>query len=464
MASTRITINNVVYTIPVQSEKKGQCGEVFYATNPEGVEVAIKKITFDKAAFEKPLHDSIASKITKFETMLATNSLSEEEIAAISKEKTDFIEQIPKFTLWHYMRDAKSPSSVVGEYLNSVRQEQNILQILGESKAEAVVAEVNHLPDSPVESYIVMERVPGISLIAFMLQEERGKMTDPEVCFQIAIQIGEQIQAAEEKGVVMRDIHPNNFMIDPNNLRIRAVDRGDSLAMHGENFVASKAMGSEPYISPEVLDVLIYSKKSESLITEFNPKTSVYSYGAMMMDKIFRFALPEPDPRYVKDVNEETHKETFFYTMTLPDERDAKPIVKNDNLYALIQKATQVKPARRPDMDTILKDLHTIRNEYRASLQSQSSAGVAAILSSSSAAIASMMHRPVDVDVDVFAGYVPPEKAPLSTDDVSDSATVQHGNAERLSAALMQAGSNENYQDASITNTPLPASIRVGKL
>ncbi len=121
--------------------------------------------------------------------------------------------------------------------------------------------------------YIVMEFVDGISLADY-IERNDGKLK-----WKIAVFFTEQILSAlshaHEKGVVHRDIKPQNIMLmQDGNLKvmdfgIARLSRSDSRTM------TEKAIGSVHYISPE-------QAKGDST----DPKADLYSVGIMLYEML----------------------------------------------------------------------------------------------------------------------------------------------------------------------------------
>ena len=95
--------------------------------------------------------------------------------------------------------------------------------------------------------YIVMEYVEGITLKTYI--EKKGQLTFKEAV-SIAIQVGRGIEAAHSKGIIHRDIKPQNIMI----LRdgsVRVADFGIACLADQGQTLTQETLGSVHYISPE---------------------------------------------------------------------------------------------------------------------------------------------------------------------------------------------------------------------
>lgn len=97
-------------------------------------------------------------------------------------------------------------------------------------------------------NYMVMEYVKGKTLKKYI--QENGALAWQEAC-DFAIQIGQALEAAHSKGVVHRDIKPQNILMAENK-ELKVTDFGIANAATTETLaVGSSAMGSVHYISPE---------------------------------------------------------------------------------------------------------------------------------------------------------------------------------------------------------------------
>ena len=95
--------------------------------------------------------------------------------------------------------------------------------------------------------YIVMELVEGITLKNYI--DQKGRLeTDEAVDF--AIKIAEGLKAAHSRGIIHRDVKPQNVILaEDHNLKV--ADFGIARAVTAQTASTSQAMGSVHYISPE---------------------------------------------------------------------------------------------------------------------------------------------------------------------------------------------------------------------
>ena len=97
--------------------------------------------------------------------------------------------------------------------------------------------------------YIVMEHVEGITLKEYI---ERQKVIGWKEALHFTVQILRALQHAHDKGIVHRDIKPQNIMVLANG-SIKVTDFGIAYFSRAEskNVNESAAIGSVHYISPE---------------------------------------------------------------------------------------------------------------------------------------------------------------------------------------------------------------------
>ena len=146
-----------------------------------------------------------------------------------------------------------------------------------ESKAIAVLSHNNIVKVYDVSfgdrlQYIVMEYIEGITLKEYI--EKRGVIDWNEALFFI-IQILRALQHAHDKGVVHRDVKPQNIMLLENGT-IKVADFGIARFSHSESrTVTEKAIGSVHYISPE---------QAKGELTD--EKADLYSTGIMLYEML----------------------------------------------------------------------------------------------------------------------------------------------------------------------------------
>lgn len=146
-----------------------------------------------------------------------------------------------------------------------------------ESKAIAVLSHPNIVKVFDVSfgdliQYIVMEYIDGITLKEFI--EKQGSLSWNDA-LHYTLQILRGLQHAHDKGVVHRDVKPQNIMVLSDGT-IKVTDFGIArFARSEQRTITDKAIGSVHYISPE-------QARGEST----DEKADIYSVGVMLYEMI----------------------------------------------------------------------------------------------------------------------------------------------------------------------------------
>ena len=123
-----------------------------------------------------------------------------------------------------------------------------------ESKAIAVLSHPNIVKVYDVNfgdtmQYIVMEYVEGITLKEYI---QRQRIVEWKEAVHFVVQILRALQHAHDKGIIHRDIKPQNIILLPN-ASIKVMDFGIARFNRGEALTVAErgAIGSVHYVSPE---------------------------------------------------------------------------------------------------------------------------------------------------------------------------------------------------------------------
>lgn len=158
-----------------------------------------------------------------------------------------------------------------------VSNEEFLRRFKNESKAIAMLSHPNIVNVYDVSfgdliQYIVMEHIEGITLKEFIEQEGSLRWKD---AVHFAIQILKGLQHAHDKGIVHRDVKPQNIMVLSDGT-IKVTDFGIArFARSEQRTITDKAIGSVHYISPE-------QARGENT----NEKADIYSVGVMLYEML----------------------------------------------------------------------------------------------------------------------------------------------------------------------------------
>ncbi len=153
--------------------------------------------------------------------------------------------------------------------------EASVKRFINESKAVAMLSHPNivNIYDVSVRDnvkYIVMEYVEGITLKNYMTK--RGVLSFKEIISYTG-QILSALEHAHAKGVVHRDIKPQNIMLLKNGL-IKVMDFGIAKLPNAETVtMTDKAIGTVYYISPE-----------QANGNPIDARSDIYSLGVLMYE------------------------------------------------------------------------------------------------------------------------------------------------------------------------------------
>jgi serine/threonine protein kinase len=186
--------------------------------------------------------------------------------------------------------------------------------------------------------YIVMELVPGLSLGTYLKQLiERGQVIRLDETILLMAQVADALGYAHRKGVVHRDIKPDNIIVKqlnqaerPDEPPLRAVVTDFGLAKIMEGGIQTKSgefMGTLAYISPEQI-----------LEASLDGRSDIYSLGVVL----FQLATGQL-PFSVKTPSEALQKHVH---QSPPLPHELQPAL-STGLGQIILKALAKKPAER---------------------------------------------------------------------------------------------------------------------
>ncbi|MBO5745841.1 MAG: Stk1 family PASTA domain-containing Ser/Thr kinase [Clostridia bacterium] len=158
-----------------------------------------------------------------------------------------------------------------------ISNEEFIIRFKNESKAIAVlnhpnIVKVYDVSFGDVIQYIVMEYVDGVTLKQYIEKQKSLRWKD---AVYLTIQVLRALQHAHDKGIVHRDVKPQNIMLLSDGT-IKVTDFGIARFARSEHkTMTDKAIGSVHYISPE-------QARGEAT----DEKADIYSVGVMLYEML----------------------------------------------------------------------------------------------------------------------------------------------------------------------------------
>lgn len=154
------------------------------------------------------------------------------------------------------------------EFLRRFKNESKAISLLSHHN----IVKIHDVSFGDIIQYIVMEYIDGITLKEYI--ENEGSLSWKDAV-HFTLQILRALQHAHDRGIVHRDVKPQNIMVLPDNT-IKVTDFGIArFARSEQKTITDKAIGSVHYISPE---------QARGSITD--EKADIYSVGVMMYEML----------------------------------------------------------------------------------------------------------------------------------------------------------------------------------
>ena len=177
-------------------------------------------------------------------------------------------------------RDIRTNNAIAVKVLKEefLDNEELVRRFKNESKAISILDHPNIVKVYDVSvtdqlQYIVMEYIDGITLKEY-LKQRGGALTWKEV-IHFATQVLSALEHAHSKGIVHRDVKPQNIMLQADG-SIKMMDFGIARFSRAQSqTVSDKAIGSVHYISPE-----------QAKGDHTDARTDIYSVGVMLYEML----------------------------------------------------------------------------------------------------------------------------------------------------------------------------------
>ena len=225
--------------------------------------------------------------------------------------------------------------------------------------SHANIVSVYDVSTNPDREYIVMELIDGITLKQYM--ERRGKM-DWREALHFITQIMRGLSHAHSRGIIHRDIKPQNIMV----LRdgsVKVADFGIACLADAHQTLAQEALGSVHYISPE-------QAKGERL----DARSDIYSAGVVLYEMLTG-RLPFEGNSAVSVAIQHLSSVPLSPRELNPDIPEALELICMKAMNADLNKRYQSADAMLVDLEKFRKDpaidMDYIRTELADSVDSQ---------------------------------------------------------------------------------------------
>ena len=203
--------------------------------------------------------------------------------------------------------DRNLGENVVVKTLHASEMDRNVLDVFREAR---ILRQLNHpaiigardgeFADPPHQSrpFIVMDYFPGSTLEARL--QHAGPLPPPDTA-QVALQIAQGMQAAHARGILHRDLKPDNILVrkDSRGWEVKIIDFGlalrrtkleTNLALQSpsDTVFGHSLVGTLRYAPPEQLGEL----RVNGRVVRVGPYSDVYAFGKLCCQALFKTTEP----------------------------------------------------------------------------------------------------------------------------------------------------------------------------
>lgn len=356
-----IKIENQLFAISANELNKGKEGVVFKAQNlSSGEWIALKR--FDLTEWHKNFLEKYPITVEHAKNQRLLN-----EPDSNKHEKIKILYDSYKTKLSAISANKKNALKPKRESLNN---EVKVLEIMESSQGKLIEFDNTAIPNGELIYFIPMKLAPGRTLAEELSQNlhrvRNDKPTgDIKKLFSIAEKFGETLCSALEKKVILCDISLGNFMYESKTNTFSAIDFGDAgISTDDVCVVRRTAVGSEPFMPPEILEKQDLQGNQPDEEIEYSEKTMVYSFGAILSRMFGLTAIV--DSTYIKsektDENGTVISRAYFKTIQLHQPPPQNSPLKE--IRSLIEQMIETEPAKRINLKEACIQLREIAANY----------------------------------------------------------------------------------------------------